>query len=747
MLSFSIGILFSAITGTVVAAAQSAAADPHHTRVQLVADVTAIQPGSTFSLGILMTMDPGWHTYWRNPGEAGLATQVEWTMPDGLTPGEILWPIPHKYAEGGEVITYGYEKENFLIVQVTAARNLKPGTNVVIRAGVNWLECEKICVPGDAEVEVSLPVKAGPANTANEELFRRYQALIPGTFISASGFSLRTVTQRRYVDILLAPAEGRSVEDIEMLEPDFLPFLHDELAMGRTSLLPEEQEVTLRVPLALFERGKAPSIFRGLLVYRSADGERVGGVVDVPLGESFVAGLPVEGETADQSGSVLDREFSIANADGGGEPLYMYVLFALIGGLLLNIMPCVLPVIGLKVFGLVRMGGENPAAVRRLGFFFSLGILASFLVLALLVIVLKTAGTQVGWGFQFQEPLFVIVMSVVVFAFGLSLFGVYEIRLPGAAVSGVSDAVSRAGGGASGSFWEGVFATILATPCTAPILGTALGFAFAQPGWIILLIFTAVAIGMALPYLVLTSRPAWMKLMPRPGEWMVTAKQFMGFLMMGTLLWLLYVLGKQLGMEAVVWTSAFLLMIGVACWLIGRFATLSASRARHALVWIASALVVAAGYWLFLQPVMDAKDALFAGPSAEVSAADAGHIRWEPFTVEGLDRHLADGKGVFIDFTAEWCLTCKVNEKTVLADADVVTRLTSSGLVPIKADWTSRNPDITRLLAKFGRSGVPLYVVFPPGKPSEPLILPEVITPGIVIEAIEKSRGKERIQG
>jgi len=302
----------------------------------------------------------------------------------------------------------------------------------------------------------------------------------------------------------------------------------------------------------------------------------------------------------------------------------------------------------------------------------------------------------------------------------------------------MGDLVTKAGSGGSsalGSFSEGVFATILATPCTAPILGTALGFAFSQPAGIILLIFSAVAAGMALPYLILTLKPSWMKILPRPGEWMVTAKQFMGFLMMATLLWLLYVLGKQLGMEAVIWTAAFLLTVGLACWVVGRFATLTVSRPRFAFVWLVAILIVVGGWVTFQQPVLEAREIL-AGGSSNLGSDG---IQWEEFSIPVLEGHLAAGRAVFIDFTAEWCLTCKVNEKTVLADEEVVEKFRTSELVSLKADWTSRDPDITRLLAKFGRSGVPLYVIFPEGKPDQPIILPEVITSGMVVEAIGRA--------
>jgi thiol:disulfide interchange protein DsbD len=380
----------------------------------------------------------------------------------------------------------------------------------------------------------------------------------------------------------------------------------------------------------------------------------------------------------------------------------------------------------------------------KLGWFFSLGILASFLALALVVIILKAASEQVGWGFQFQEPLFVIVMSAVVFAFGLNLFGVYEIQVPHAAVSRVGSAIEqqeKKGKAYLASFGEGVFATILATPCTAPILGTALGFAFAQSAGVTLLIFGCTALGMALPYLLLTIRPAWMKFLPKPGEWMVSAREFMGFLMMATLLWLLYILGKQLGMEAVIWTGAFLLVVGVSCWLVGRFATLTATRVRYLLTWAVAALLMVLGYAGFVAPLLEAR-ALLAIDERNEIAMNAGHaqgIQWRPFSLAKLESYLREKKTVFIDFTAEWCLTCKVNEKTVMADTKVIEKFRSTGIVAVRADWTNRNPEIAHLLSKFGRSGVPLYVILPADRPYDPIVLPEVITPGIVLGAIDRA--------
>ena len=709
-----------------------------HTAVRLLADVRSIQPGSRFTAGVLMTMDPGWHTYWKNAGEAGLPTTIRWTLPHGITAGEIQWPIPEKHIEPGDILTYGYANKNMLLIPMQASASLKPGEALTLKGEVSWLECERVCVPGSATVELKIAVATAAPAGANEELFQGYGNRTPHPPGGNQPVTVQQSLEGNLITLRLTPAAGSLLAAEPANAPDFFPESSDEVTAGRTVVDAAPQGAVISLPLSTTQPLASAAVLRGVVVYQLARGERQGMQVEVPLPAGFSA-------SAGPAGSgILGQSFSAEQLPGGSQPLGLYLLFAFIGGLLLNIMPCVLPVIALKIFGLVKMAGDHPGRVKRLGWSFSLGILASFLALALLVILLQTAGQQVGWGFQFQEPLFVILMSTVVFAFGLSLFGVYEIRPPSAAVTGVSSVIARTEGSGKGyvaSFSEGVFATILATPCTAPFLGSALGFAFAQPAWTTVLIFVTVALGMAMPYLILTARPAWLKFLPRPGEWMETVKQVMGFLMMATLLWLLYILGKQLGMEAVIWAGAFLLTVGVACWLIGRFATLTATRRRLAITWIIAAFVVGAGYWLFLTPVFEAREVLEATPTASSSTPDGkpSGIAWEPFTLAGLDEHIKENKPVFIDFTAEWCLTCKVNERTVMANQDVIDKFRNSGIIPIRADWTNRNPDITRLLAKFGRSGVPLYVIFPAGRPSAPIILPEVITSEMVIDAINRA--------
>jgi thiol:disulfide interchange protein DsbD len=726
-------LFFGVLLSCLAPRSDAAPPAPPHTTLRLVADHRTVEPGSTFTAGVVLAMAPGWHTYWINPGDAGMPTTLTWSLPEGFRAGPIQWPVPEKHVEPGDVLSYGYSGETVLPVQITVPASARPGTRIVLRVAAEWLECEKVCIPGEGQAETSLEIAGGRSVAANESFFARARARLPVPIDSLVGFRLAHALGAKSVTLTLTREGSRPVAWNEDFV-DFFPAPPTDIQSGRTTVAVRGSEALLTIPLSAFAPVKGSRTLEGVLVTRTGGGSPKGYAVTVPLTEEFCRTLA--GESAQTGTTLLDRSF-VPEVPGGQGATALYLLFAVIGGLLLNIMPCVLPVIALKVFGLVRMAGDHPRKVRRLGVIFSLGILASFLALALIVILLKVAGQQVGWGFQFQEPLFVIGMSALVFAFGLSLFGVFEIRLPGAAVAGVSDVlVQQEGKGGVSAFLEGVLATILATPCTAPFLGAALGFAFAQPWWMILVIFSCVAAGMALPYLLLTSRPGWMRFLPKPGAWMETAKQFMGFLMMATLLWLLSVVGSQLGVEGVVATAVFLLFVALAAWLVGRFATLTASPWMMRITWAAAAAAVVAGYALFLRPVLAMQSAAGSAPSASV---ELHGIVWEPFSSTRVEEHLRAQKAVFLDFTAEWCLTCKVNERTVLADDAVVARFRSSGIVPIRADWTSRNAEITQLLGRFGRSGVPLYVIFPPGKPDQPIVLPEVLTSGILLDAFDRA--------
>jgi thiol:disulfide interchange protein DsbD len=407
--------------------------------------------------------------------------------------------------------------------------------------------------------------------------------------------------------------------------------------------------------------------------------------------------------------------------------IFIFLLFGFLGGLILNLMPCVLPVISLKIFGFVQQAGQSRQKIFRSGIAFTIGIFAWFIALAVLLIVLKGAGRDVTWGgFQFTNPYFVLVLSVIVLVFALNLFGVFEISLPQSVTRGLLSTSERKD--LLGSFAQGVFATVLATPCTAPFLGTALGFAFTQSAVIILAMFVAVAAGMSAPYLLLSAQPAWLRFLPRPGPWMLHVKQFMGFLLLATLLFLLYVLGAERGLEGAIWASCFLLVISVACWMKGAFVLPTAPAMKRIIVLALMLLLVIGGGVYFIGGKFQ---------SAKIASADS-QIRgdWQPFTPERLHSELEQGRTVCVDFTAAWCLTCKFNEASVLEAHDVRDAFERHGIVKMKADWTNGDPVITKLLQQFGRPGVPLYVLYP-AKNEEPIVFPEVLTKGMVLEKLE----------
>ncbi len=406
--------------------------------------------------------------------------------------------------------------------------------------------------------------------------------------------------------------------------------------------------------------------------------------------------------------------------------LARFLLFGFLGGFILNLMPCVLPVISLKIFGFIQHAGQDRRRILRSGLAFVAGIFAWFIGLALLLIALKSAGRELTWAFQFTNPYFVVLMSAVVLVFALNLFGVFEISLPQFANRGVLGWTAREG--EAGSFFEGVFATVLATPCTAPFLGTALGFAFTQSGWTILLMFLAIAAGMASPYLLLSAQPGWLRLVPKPGPWMLRVKQLMGFLLLATLLFLLAVVGAERGVEAIIWTSCFLLALSVACWMKGAFVVPTASLASRLLSIVLVLVLVLGGGYFFIGEKFAAAKTL----SAETQTVGG----WQPFTPQLLETELKQGHPVFVDFTAAWCLTCKFNEANVLEAGAVRDAFQRHGITKIKADWTNADPTITKILKQFGRPGVPMYVLYP-GNHAEPILFPELLTQNLILEKLE----------
>jgi thiol:disulfide interchange protein DsbD len=434
----------------------------------------------------------------------------------------------------------------------------------------------------------------------------------------------------------------------------------------------------------------------------------------------LVVGSGDKREGYEISGAAVPSASGNITTSAGFGALLQALGFALIGGLILNVMPCVLPVISLKIFGFVSEAGESPQKAFRLSMAFALGILVCFAVLALVVVLVRATGAQVGWGFQFQDARFIVFISCLVFAFALNLFGVYELSVSARATQGLARLASGQGYGSA--FFQGVFATILATPCTAPFLGTASAFAFAQPPWITFLVFMVVGLGMALPYLILAIKPEWLRFLPRPGNWMVRVRQFMGFVLIGTLLWLIWILGQMKGVDAIVQLGAALLLISILAWIKGCFwnpVSTARSRILAAAAMCVAILFAAGGYSFVTRP---------------------SQLVWQQFSKDSLEKALASGRPVFVDFTADWCLTCKTNERFAIDTPQVRKAFSKQNTILLRADWTKGDPEITEILKSHGRAGVPMYLVYPRGgKDDEPTVLPELITSQAVLDALNKS--------
>ena len=653
----------------------------------LATDTVPIQSGKPFPVTIVLDLQPGWHTYWQYPGDSGLPPKVTWNLPPGWTAGPVDFSVPHQFSEPGDMIIYGYEKQQLLRATITPPRDLPQNQVYVLKASLTWLACKELCVPGSDEVELKVP---GPT----EGRIRWISASVPKGDWPLSGkppFPVSVSGKNATKLISFTGEPGITYE----LYPDPA----DGTTAGHLTQLASGTAVVFSIPW------DGPAQFKGLLV------EKV----------SRKAWWIVEGSLSSAVAKPTAHVITLG-------VLIAFLFSGFLGGLILNLMPCVLPVISLKLFSFISQAGESPRRILLHGMAFAAGIFAWFLGLAVLVITLKSTGSQVTWGaFQFQNPWFVVGLSLLVFLFALNLFGVFEITLPGSASNSLDQATHR--GGCSGSFFQGLFATLLATPCTAPFLGSALGFAFGQSSLVILAMFTSVALGMSLPYLLLSARPGWRKWIPKPGTWMERLKQFMGFPLLATNLWLLWVFQNQRGPDAAIALIALFLLFGFAAWVYG--ALQGSQDVFFVPAFLLLTVFITAGLVCLLPKIRD------AAPLSSQEANPYG-IAWIPYSPQALDSLRAEGKPVLLDFTASWCLTCQFNERTAINVPAVRQLIKEKGITAMKGDWTNSDPIITAALKLFGRVGVPLVVFYPAGKGSEPIVLPELLTEKIVLDTLIK---------
>jgi thiol:disulfide interchange protein DsbD len=650
----------------------------------LVTDVAQVQAGQKFRVGVLYKIEPEWHIYWRYAGDSGIPTQVDWQLPPGFKVGPLQWPSPGRDKEPGDLEVFAYSSEVLLFAEVTAPATLPAGP-IPIKADSKWLVCKSSCVPGGASL--SLDLNSGTNAAVDPTVFQRFAGYVPQ--ILPAKYQVNISRQAQQVTVAFS-----GVAPSDTL--DFYPDPPSDVVLGHG------KQIGKTVTFSVDSEGKPL--------------DRLGGVAVIKDGSKAEA-FEVPPQAPTKSGSLPSAQISVQTLDF--PTLLQAIGFALIGGLILNVMPCVLPVISLKIFGFVSEAGGRPEKAFRLALAFAGGILACFGLLGLGVIFLRNAGANVGWGFQFQDERFVLIITCVVFAFALNLLGVYEIAVSAGATGGLARLAS--GQGYAGAFFQGVFATVLATPCTAPFLGTASAFAFAQPPLITFVIFFSVGIGMAAPYLLLAINPKWLAYLPKPGDWMVRIKQVFGFLLLGTVLWLAWVLGQLKGVQEMAVLGALLLLIGIIAWIKGSFWTPVASSRSKWLSAGAIAVVLILGI---------AGYSFFTAPSKLV---------WQKFSQESLDAALDSGRPVFVDFTADWCITCKANERFAIDTASVRNAFAQHDVIMLRADWTNGDPAITEILKQHGRAGVPMYLVYPGGKNREPAVLPELITAQTVLDALKPS--------
>jgi thiol:disulfide interchange protein len=682
-----------------------------HTHVQLLLSANPALPGDTIWAGVDMKMDAGWHTYWKNAGAAGLPTKIEWQLPPGVTAGEIQWPLPEKLPPA-EVTTYGYENEVMLLVPLTLATNLNPGP-LVLKADVSWLECEQQCVPGSTNIEATLDIGNEIKSSAEAAIIETWKNKVPKLDANLAAYAWwqnPTTKNPRSLAIQLRIPKPETL--------DFFPDASDDFEIQPETkfTFDEYSNSTILDKLVKKFSGNWPKEISGVLVINK---------------ESFQTKLPIRDEA--QTNQIFSMAQTSIASPLPVQSLGQMLFYAFIGGLILNLMPCVLPVIALKILGFVNEAGSSPRRTRALGGIYAVGVVLSFLVLAAVVIGVKSAGHHAGWGMQFGSPVFIVCLTTLVTLVALNLFGVFEVTLGGRALDAAGGLASKHG--AAGAFFNGVLATALATPCTAPFLGAALGFAFAQSASIIVLIFLFVGLGLSAPYVLLSWNPAWLKFLPKPGAWMEKFKIAMGFPMLATVVWLFNVAASSYG-KNVLWLGIFLVVIAFAAWIFGEF--FQRGRKHRTTAAIVTLILLIGGYAFALEKELDWRTAMPEDTTGSLKESADG-IDWQRWSPEAVAQARAAGKPVLVDFTADWCLTCQVNKKTSIEISSVRAKLKELNAVAFIGDYTHFPDAVTTELNRYNRAGVPLVLVYPKSADSPPIVLPEVLTPNIVLNALNQA--------
>ena len=702
---------------------------------RLLVETDAVQPNDKFRIGILFDIPTGWHVYWRNPGDSGLPTHVRWNV-DDATVGVAKWPAPEVFHEPDTgYITFGYDEQAFLSTDMTI--HTQGDGPVEIGAKVTFLACKEICIPGGFDLKRTVMLGGAPTEIAEaSKIFDSYEARVPRP-LDPSIATVETLLSQNAVrpgDSFVYAIGSRACAGAEAcdlpalrardLASVFIPYHQDNPAIRPLGIqaFPDSDVGFLLALRGHIEVDAAPRTeepLRGILSLPGA------GYVEVslpfPTAESGAEIALVPTDWLDPA--ILERTEAVRIALGYA------LLLAFVGGLILNLMPCVLPVLAIKVVSLAQLVHEPRSHVAAHGLVYGAGIQASMAILSAAVLVLRQAGTAVGWGFQFQEPIFLAAIALLVVVFACNLFGWFEINFNTSKI----DSVGQESTGLRRSFFDGFLAVALATPCSAPFLGTAVGFAFAGGAFDIVLIFAGIGLGLALPFIAVSMVPGMSRLIPAAGPWMVRLRVVLGLALLATGAWLLWILERTAGPEAQLSVLLLLLLAAAGSYAIGRLQRSQSDRS-FAFGLSVTALVVGVLVALPLDPI-----------ESKHQDASESAIPWQAFDPVAIQEELRAERPVFVYFTADWCITCKVNESLVLNDESIANALQSLNVASFRGDWTQRDEAIRVELARHGKAGVPVYLVYAPDRPEAPHVLSELITVDSLIKALERAARRRAI--
>jgi thiol:disulfide interchange protein len=686
-------------------------------KARLVSEVNAIGPGQVFWVALELEIRDGWHTYWRNPGDSGQATSLAWQLPPGFTAGDIVWTTPHRF-EIAPLVNYGYAKHAVHLVQITAPKDLKAGAPLTLAAKASWLVCSDVCIPEGADLQLKMPLgaQAGGLDPAESPLFTAARSELPSAQPAATSARIHG----DQLVITLGSEWGAMLSQIRSLS--FFPYAEGGIEYATPQKLTRTKDgVELSMKVG-YQPPKAGAI-RGVLVATEQNGTQ-SDTVPIEIAADF-SGAGADTVSAGPSAAPLSH-----SAQEPQHSLPVLMLLAMLGGLILNLMPCVFPVLSIKAISVVEQAKKHPAAVRLKGLMFAAGVISSMLALAAVLLALRAGGEEIGWGFQLQSPLFVTLLIYLLLAVGLNLSGVFEF---GGGLAGMGDGLTH-GDGYRASFFTGLLTTLVATPCTAPFMAPALGAALTQPAINALAIFAALGLGLSLPFVLLSFAPWMRRVLPKPGAWMDTLKQVFAFPIYASAAWLLWVLSHETSSFGLGAALAGTVLIGLAAWAYQKSSSSSGGGKVTVLVTAVASLLLA-----IVLPVRFA-DVAAAAPS-NAAQAKAGD-EWQPYSAARVAELSAAGRPLLVNFTASWCLTCLVNERNAFSDSAVQEIFRDKKVTLMKGDWTNRDPAITHALAAFGRAGVPLYVVYNSKPGSEPVVLPQILTAGVVQSAFADAPAK-----